>query len=406
MDKFLQSWSGTVLFGEPTIETHSDKCCVFKDAIYYLLQYKIVIALLLVLALGLQIAFRHTQQFTDIAYMCTLVLGIFVSAAILYKERMNNHFLERFCHIGNTVDCNEVLHSKGASIAGVGLGELSLLYFAVLYLFALIRWNDFYGISVICCMIAMAFTVYSIIFQVFVLHKCCMLCMLVNVSIWGNAVTLYLIKNDFVISTTLSALFAFVAIGCICIFMEVQLRAIQVSERERIMLKSFYGHLLNPETFQTLLMQKPQIGKMIDRNIALHNLKTGSNELMIVTNPNCKNCARVHHHIKEMASTIPVSLVLVTFPNDKLGEKVAQVIIAACYIFGWYRAMELLGEWFETRNIKEVDKYGVTSEVRDVWVKQQLYCQQQGIRKTPSVIVNKHYVPEMFPLSDLRYVLT
>ena len=41
--------------------------------------------------------------------------------------------MEQFCHIGKVVNCNEVLHSKGSSIADVGLGELSLLYFAVLF---------------------------------------------------------------------------------------------------------------------------------------------------------------------------------------------------------------------------------------------------------------------------------
>ncbi len=66
--------------------------------------------------------------------------------------------MEQFCHIGKVVNCNEVLHSKGSSIADVGLGELSLLYFAVLFWFSLTRWNDFYGISIICCVIAVVFT--------------------------------------------------------------------------------------------------------------------------------------------------------------------------------------------------------------------------------------------------------
>ncbi|UVO99615.1 hypothetical protein NXV86_06370 [Bacteroides sp. BFG-257] len=155
-----------------------------------------------------------------------------------------------------------------------------------------------------------------------------------------------------------------------------------------------------------MLALKPQIGKMVSRDIALHNQKEGSNELMIVTNPNCKNCASVHRHIVEIASSVPVSLVLVTFPNDRLGEEIAQVIIAAYYLVGWDRAIELLGEWYETRHMEDAGIYSITAEVRDVWTKQQIYCREQKISKTPSVIVNKHYVPEVYPLSDLRFVLT
>ena len=45
----------------------------------------------------------------------------------------------------------------------------------------------------------------------------------------------------------------------------------------------------------------------------------------------------------EIASSVPVSLVLVTFPNDRLGEEISRVIIAAYYVVGWDRAIELLG---------------------------------------------------------------
>lgn len=179
MDKFLQQWTGTVLFGEPTEKTLNEHYYVMKNIIFYLLRYKFVIAILFILILGMQAAFSQNQPFAFIAYLCTLSFGILVSIAILYKEWVNEQFMEPFCHIGKAVNCNEVLHSKGANIAGVGLGELSLLYFAVLFLFSLIRWNDFYGISVICCVAATAFTLYSIIYQVFILHNgvACFACM-------------------------------------------------------------------------------------------------------------------------------------------------------------------------------------------------------------------------------------
>lgn len=406
VDKFLQRWTGIVLFGELTEKTSNEHSCVMKNVMFYLLRYKFVVAILFILILGLQTAFSQTQVPAFIVYLCTLSFGILVSIAILYKERVNEQFMESFCHIGKAVNCNEVLHSKGASIAGMGLGELSLLYFAVLFLFSLTRWNDFYGISVICCIAATAFTLYSIIYQVFILHKGCMFCMLVNLTVWSNATALYMLRNYFDISFSFSSFSVFVAIGCICLILEIQLRTIQNRERERVSLKKHLGSLFNSETFRMLLALKPQIEEMASLDITLHSQTAGDSEVMIVTNPNCKNCARIHRHVKEIASRIPVSLVFLTFPNDRLGEEIAQIIIAAYYMDGWDKAMQLLEEWNETKCIKEVGDYSITTEVQDLWTKQQTYCRRQRINKTPSVIVSKHYIPEVYPLSDLRYVLT
>ena len=170
--------------------------------------------------------------------------------------------MEQFCHIGKVVNCNEVLHSKGSSIADVGLGELSLLYFAVLFWFSLTRWNDFYGISIICCVIAVVFTLYSIIYQIFILQKGCMLCMLVNLAVWGNAITLYVLRNYFDIVFSFYSFFAFATIGCICLILGIQLRTIQNKEKERISIKKHFSGLFNPEIFQKLLTLNPRIKEM------------------------------------------------------------------------------------------------------------------------------------------------
>lgn len=391
VDKFLQHWTGSVLIGEATEKTPEEPLYALKNTIFYLLRYKLVIVILCILTLGLHSASYQTQVPAFIIYLSTLSLGILVSAAILYKERINEQFMERFCHIGEVVNCNEVLHSKGATVAGAGLGELSLFYFSVLYLFSLIRWGDFYGISVICCVVAIAFTLYSIIYQVFVLRKGCLLCMIVNLAIWGNAVALYMLKSHFVMELSLPSILVFIAISCIGYLLFMQLRSLQDSEKERIKIKGYLGNLFDPETFEMLLAHKPQIGEIINQNIAMHNHKSNKNELMIVTNPNCNNCAKSHRHIMQMASAIPISLVLVTSTNDRLGERIAQIIIAAYIIDGWNKAMELLGEWYETRDIKEVEKYKITAQVKDVWMKQQAYCRKQRINKTPSVIVTRLY---------------
>lgn len=339
-------------------------------------------------------------------YLLTLCIGVLVSSAILYKETVNSRFLHRFCHIGKMIDCNEVLHSKGSHIIGMGLGELSLLYFSVLLLFALICPYEFYGISVTCNIIAIGFTFYSVIYQLFIIRKGCMLCMLINLTVWSSCVTLYILQGQFNREFSLSAMLSFIAIACICLAGWLQIRALLKVKEERKQLKVQFSKLLNPDSFQKLLFAETQIEAMVNKEIALHNQILSTTQLMIVTNPNCKNCARMHSHIKEIASNVSISLVLLTFPKDGIGEKVAKTIIATYRTDGWEQAITALEEWYKNHNIKEVDKYAITVEEQRIWKQQQIYCSQQHISQTPSIIIDGYYVPEFYQLKELKYVLT
>lgn len=60
------------------------------------------------------------------------------------QRMVDHHFLHRFCHIGKVIDCNEVLKSKGASIAGIGIGELSWMYFTTMFFFTAVCPEEFH----------------------------------------------------------------------------------------------------------------------------------------------------------------------------------------------------------------------------------------------------------------------
>lgn len=186
----------------------------------------------------------------------------------------------------------------------------------------------------------------------------------------------------------------------------MQIKSLLKARNEKTHLYERFTELLNPEVFQKLLVLKPRIEENISYDIALHNQIEGEHQVLIATNPNCKNCININMYIKELATTIPVSLILLTFPNDKLGERIAQVIISAYITNGWDKAIQLLEEWDERRSIKEIEEYIINEEVLSLWKKQQLYSREQKINQTPSIIIDKHYMPNVFHLSELRYVLT
>lgn len=406
VDTFLKKWTGTVLFGETTEETPYDSLYLWKNMGHHLWKYKVVIAILLAIALGITSAWQQNSSPAFISYLGILAFGILVSVAILYKEQFNDKFLEKFCHIGKIVDCNKVLHSKGASIAGVGLGELSLFYFTTLFLFCALYPKEFYGIAFLCCITALCFTLYSVIYQLFIVRKGCMLCMLVNLTIWISAAILYEHIHNPVFHISLSALSILATTGCIYLIAGISLKALYKGYKEKIALQQRMASLLNPRAFQHLLSLETHIERPIATEIALSNQDGDDNYLMVVTNPNCGNCAKVHRQIIELSSTVPMSMVLLTFPNDRLGEHMAQTIIAAYLADGWHKAMTLLEEWYKNRQVSEMDKYPITPEAEQIWREQQEYCRQQRINKTPVAIAAGYYIPEVYSLSELKYVLT
>ena len=93
---------------------------------------------------------------------------------------------------------------------------------------------------------------------------------------------------------------------------------------------------------------------MIHPDIALHNSADSTKDrLMVVVNPNCKACAKVHHHIREISADISISLVIYT--NDRLGVHIAQTVLSAYLSEGWDRAIYLLEVWFEVQEIPDVE---------------------------------------------------
>lgn len=400
---FLRTWTGGVLVGEVTAETQQDSYFFFRNVAYWICRYSLLGAGIL----GTLLVVGTSSSVAGALYLFTLCAGMFVSSAILYKEMSNRNFLHRFCHIGTTIDCNAVLQSKGARLAGMGLGELSLFYFSTLLLFALCHPHGFGWLAAGCASAALAFTVYSIVYQLFVIKKGCMLCLMVCLIVWLNSLALYLLWSDEVSFTpafTTCVALALSAAFCMVVWQTVK-RQIRIGQ-EAVKGRQRLSSLFNAEAFKALSGIQPHIGKMPDRGICLHNGRTGGDEVLIVTNPNCSNCAHIHTYVKELSIHTPVSLLLITFPNDKDGELISATIITAYLQYGWDTAFNLLSEWFKTHKIQEKKQYKPTSEAERIRKTQLLYCWKQKIFQTPLILINGRKLPEVYSISNLRYVLT
>ena len=401
-EAFLQQWNGGVLISEVTEATRQDRWYAVKNGCDVLLRHKLPVAFIFLFLLGL----GHTESVLWL-YDITLWMGAFASAAILYKEWVDNRFLHRFCHIGQAVDCNAVLRSKGSRFMGIGLGDLSLFYFATVLLFSGSHPQGFYGLAVCCGIAALACTVYSVVYQVFVVRKGCMLCMAVNASVWLNSLALYGLyaREGMRLSFSFSDWVVLALSAGIVLGVGLSVKRWIKTEQAYRLLQARYAELLQPDAFQALLALQPALGTLPKKELCMRNGVEGSHEVLIVTNPTCKNCARLHPQLRELAAQIPVSLLLLTFPQDGMGQRVAQTVLAAYRTQGWDKAFDLLSQWYDTGKLP-VDTVQPTEEDVERWKQQQLYAYRHQLTRTPSLMVDGHYVPEVYKVRDLRYVLT
>ncbi|WP_288241947.1 vitamin K epoxide reductase family protein [uncultured Bacteroides sp.] len=401
---FTYQWTGTVLFGETTPKTVCESHCLLRNMNYICRQHRILIAGIISVLLVFSSIWSKNYPAGLPLYLSALTCGILISTVILYKEMVDKHFLHRFCHIGKVIDCNEVLKSKGAHIAGIGIGELSWMYFTTMFFFTAVCPEEFHFLAALFGFIAIAFTLYSIIYQIFIIRKACLFCILTIFSVWLTAASLYVIRNNFEWRFSIRILFSMIAISTICLIFWIQAKTLVSSDKEKSFLQAKLSGLLNPITFQKLLALKPKVRRMIHPDIALHNSAGNAKDrLMVVVNPNCKACAKVHRHIREISRDISISLVIYT--NDRLGIHIAQTILSAYLSEGWDRATYLLEAWFEMQEIPDVERYNINDTAQLLWRQQQEYCLQNNVSHTPAVIVNGHYIPSVYQLAELKYVL-
>lgn len=400
---FLTQWSGIVLLSECTSPTSGDTLYRIKNAIFYGNRYKTVVAFLLLFLGGLSLACKQDVSAMFLGHLCTLFTGMITSAVILYKELYNTTFLESVCHIGKAVNCNEVLHSVGSRFIGLGLGELACLYFITLFLFGILLWDESLCITIICTMVALIFTFFSVAYQAFVLHKGCLLCLLIDVIIWIDTALTYLIHTPASFSIDAASVLVFISTGTISLIVLYQFRNYKQTEDKCRHQEERLFYLYRSSVFYKLQELEPELSSAPPTEILLNNNILGNRRVMIVTNPNCKNCASMHPYLMELARKVPVSLLFTTFHNDSIGKEIVCHVINVYQSRGWDAAMKIIEDWFEN---KHHASQPCSSETEKIRKEQQIYCKKQRLDQTPLVIYNNKRVPEVYSIKHLKYVLT
>ena len=402
INAFKRHWTGTVLTAQVTQETQNEKGYIIKNLGYHFKNRAIIVGLIALISLGGISFYAHQVSISPLFYLGIICSGVCVSMVIVYKEHFNEHFLNNVCQIGKNINCNRVLKSKGASLFGFSLGELSLSYFLLNFAICVILPHEYWIYSILLSIIGCCFTVYSLVYQSHVLHQICLFCITIDCIVWLQSLLLLTYGSLYEINHI--SLFIFLLLCIADIAFTIALNNILRFRNKAISRESRMNALYTNEAFTQLLHLEPSICTMPESNIVLKNNVVGERRVLFITNPNCSHCASIFTVFKDASRHIPISLLFMVSPHDKKCSELVKLIIATYKQSGWEAAMFLLQEWYDKKRINATVQ--IDPETETICKAQLMFCLKQQINKTPVTIVDCHYVPEVYRLSDLRYVLT
>ncbi|MFT4153343.1 vitamin K epoxide reductase family protein, partial [Parafilimonas sp.] len=234
--------------------------------------------------------------------------GLITSVILLwYETDKTNPALQKIC-TGPKTNCNAVLHSRAAKIAGLSWSELGFIYFAGLYLLllltgftnnpALLPFIELFNLA------AIVYVPFSLFYQWKVVRQWCPLCLTVQailllqfvvvVSYQSSAISPYQPLNLATLST-ISTAFVLPAIAWFIIK-----PLLQVKQKAKQDFHALQRIKFNTEIFNALLEKQKHLTEPTDELGIILGNKNATNTLIKVCNPYCGPCAKAHPEIEKL----------------------------------------------------------------------------------------------------------
>ena len=340
--KALPDWEGVVLTARKTDKTTIYKYVKLRNIIEWIVSHQICIACAILLA-GLIV-----NAFPDYIAICHIVIsgiGLWISYILLNKE-YGGSTIDKYCKIGKFIDCEQVLDSKGSYFLNIfKMSDLTFLFFSTQIF--LIH-NDWQSYSFLLTLTGCSFTLYSVVYQIAVIRKICLLCMSINLIVWLDTIIFILSHTTISPNTP----FSLISSGCIAYLLWLLVSRNLSLSIQNTSLTSKVSALYNKDLFDWLLSKERQI-ENIDDKYADIGKEDYRDVITLFVHPNCKNCKRVYQYIPELRKKVIVKVVSLASNDIELHE----------------------------------------------------YRKRNRIDKTPTIIFNGKELPEIYSIDDLKYII-
>lgn len=402
-EQFRAAWDGTVLLVEKGEETKEELLPIYciKQALAFV-ERTAGYWLTGLLALLLGIRMLHTLELSDLRYVVKII-GIAVSLAAVFKASFDPHLAQRFCRLGKHSDCNEVFRSAGAKIFGwVSLGELSLVYFTVSFIWGVFIARQPDNVFPWLDMLALLFVGYSFVWQIYH-RKWCPLCLAIDAVLVVDFVSEIAITHELRSGSFYPDWLTFGLAFAIGVLASRWLVASLERAQEVESLRYKHERLLgSPKTFWYLLAQQPMTAVESRTSMPISNGADTEHTLTVVMNPSCPKCAKVYRVLSELED-YRIELIFVVNNGDKHSHDAVLRLISVSLERGWEETERMIAEWYEHHELPA--QASIHPDAEEILNKHMKYCRETGILGTPTILVDGHRLPDVYDATDLKYLL-
>ncbi|WP_321331663.1 vitamin K epoxide reductase family protein [uncultured Bacteroides sp.] len=406
--EFLQIWSGILLIAEPSNESKEPN--YRKHLVYSLIQLLKKATFVILVILSILFTVKAPNQLGAWSLISLNFLGGYVGCLLFLKQNnKNSKIADRICTILKQQDCNNILDSKAAKFFSFSWSEIGLCYFLG-NLIILFYFPEFIFFTMCLNIISLPYTFWSIWYQYKIIHQWCVLCLIVQVLLWGIFVVNVLQKDVNMRNITIPLLLCSVCIyGVLLLTINKLSDWVVYKQSYRNLLQKYNKIKINDDVFRALLYKQPRIKvSKLASQIIFGNIDS---QICITafTNPHCNPCAQMHFRLKkiicELEHKVCVQYVFSAFNEDLLDSN--RILIAAylqnnrdaasCILDMWFR-------WGKTNPLKFCHKYGLLikdSNVDEELDKHEKWKQKNELKETPMIFLNGYLLPKEYSAEDL-----
>ncbi|MBB6270901.1 putative membrane protein/thiol-disulfide isomerase/thioredoxin [Pedobacter cryoconitis] len=357
----------------------------------------------------------------SVYFILTLSGALIGGALVWYELDQNNAVLQQICSAGKKVNCGALLNSKASKVLGVSWSTIGLMYFAVsLFIQMLSGLSNPIALSLLAWlnMLAVPFVLFSVYYQWRIAKQWCVLCLSIQGVLVLQLVTAFL--NDWHVLITIKTLLPvanFIFLACIISFIIVNLLlpALRSTKENKSNLAELQRLKHNPQIFEALLEKQKKITGNTDGLGILLGNSEAIYKLIKVCNPYCGPCAKAHLPIDELLQSHPDLQVQIIFTAENIDCDIRATtvkhLLAIAKNNSESTVKKALDEWYlaKTKDYKlfaikfpmngELKQQDANVEAMSQW------CNDNNIMFTPTFFVNGYQLPEMYSISDLKYLI-
>lgn len=423
---FEEKWTGIALLtavkegaGEKDYKKNSYEEKKRRIGGYLLL---LLLPVLSIIAVIIGIEYAGRAAVTSTVYLSINLAGVAVSALLVWYDLDRYHpLLRQICTPGKKINCEAVLHSKGARLAGISWSIIGFTYFAAGLLSLLVSGITSPNIHFILSwlnVLAICYILFSIFYQWRVVRQWCILCIGVLLLLTGQFFVAFTggwyrlpLQTPFAQSCEATIVFFSVTFAIINLLYQNYKKK---KENSR------YGTELarlkhDPEIFKALLEKQKTIAQGAKGlGIMLGNPGAGY-KIVKICNPYCGPCARAHPIVEDLLrSNEDIQIQIIFFSADDENAvnnrpiRHLLAIAAGCDEATTRRAMN---DWYNSpvKDYKAfAEKYRLKEELHlqnEKLNAMYRWCKEAGIVSTPTFFVNGYRLPEIYKIEDLRYLV-